>query len=42
MTTIGILLLGLGLLLLWSAVKGEDPRQQFLKVLSNNGQGNQA
>lgn len=39
MTTIGILLLGLGLLLIWSAVKGQDPREQFLSVLSGKNEG---
>lgn len=37
MTTIGILLLGLGLLLIWSAVKGDDPRTQLVNVLTNSG-----
>lgn len=33
MTAVGLIIAGLGLLLVWSAVKGEDPRQVIVAVL---------
>ena len=35
MTTIGILLLGIGLLLIWSAIKNQNPLGQLVSVISN-------
>ena len=34
MTTIGILLLGIGLLLIWSAIKTQNPLGQLVSVIS--------
>lgn len=35
MTFLGLLLAFAGVLLLWSAVKGEDPRKVIVDVLTN-------
>lgn len=38
MTTLGILLLGVGLLFIWAAVKGENPGDQLVQVIATGPQ----
>lgn len=34
MTALGMILVGAGLILMWSAVKGEDPRELIVNTLA--------